>query len=78
MSDVVSQWDMLNFNIDGNLDCKSMCQQIDRYIQKVLQEKGQGKYILNIQVKEPVDGNIENKKLNNYLPIDMSKFFPED
>ena len=63
MSDVVSQWDMLNFNIDGNLDCKSMCQKIDRYIQEVLQEKGQGKYILNIQVKEPVDGNIENKKL---------------
>jgi hypothetical protein len=54
---------MLNFNIDGNLNCQSMCQQIDRYIKKVIQEKGQGKYILNIQVKEPVDGNIENKKL---------------
>ena len=38
---------MLNFNIDGNLDCKIMCQKIDRYIQKVIQEKGQGKYILN-------------------------------
>jgi len=77
VSDVVSQWDMLNFNIDGNLDCKSMCQQIDRYIQKVLQEKGQGKYILNIQIKEPVD-EIINNKLDDHLPIDMSKFFPED
>ena len=44
-----------------------MCQQIDRYIKKVIQEKGQGKYILNIQVKEPVDGNIENKKLTGWL-----------
>jgi len=69
---------MLNFNIDGNLNCESMCQKIDRYIKKVIQKKGQGKYILNIQVKEPVDGNIDNKKLNNDLPIDMSKFFPED
>ncbi len=76
MSDVVSQWNMLNFNIDGNLDCKFMCREIDRYIQKVLQEKGQGKYILNIQIKEPVDGSIF--KLDDHLPIDMSKFFPED
>ena len=67
---------MLNFNIDGNLDCKIMCQKIDRYIQKVMQEKGQGKYILNIQIKEPMDGNLY--KLDDHLPIDMSKFFPED
>tara|TARA_S200002703_G_scaffold100513_1_gene86872 strand:- start:13525 stop:13713 length:189 start_codon:yes stop_codon:yes gene_type:complete len=60
---------MLNFNIDGNLDCKVMCQKIDRYIQKVIQEKGHGKYILNIQIKEPIDGNmIENKQMN--LPLD--------
>lgn len=60
---------MLNFNIDGNLDCKVMCQKIDRYIQKVIQEKGQGKYILNIQIKEPIDGNlIENKQM--LLPLD--------
>ena len=60
---------MLNFNIDGNLDCKVMCQKIDRYIQKVMQEKGQGKYILNIQIKEPIDDNlIENKQMN--LPQD--------
>ncbi len=60
---------MLNFNIDGNLDCKIMCQKIDRYIQKVIQEKGQGKYILNIQIKEPIDGNlIENKQM--LLPLD--------
>tara|TARA_B110000503_G_C7088945_1_gene388544 strand:+ start:259 stop:465 length:207 start_codon:yes stop_codon:yes gene_type:complete len=68
---------MLNFNIDGNLNCESMCQKIDRYIKKVIQEKGQGRYILNIQVKEPVD-EIINNKTNLVLPIDMSKFFPED
>ena len=46
-----------------------MCQKIDRYIQKVIQEKGHGKYILNIQIKEPIDGNmIENKQMN--LPLD--------
>jgi len=60
---------MLNFNIDGNLDCKIMCQKIDRYIQNFIQEKGNGKYILNIQIKEPIDGNfIENKQMN--LPQD--------
>ena len=60
---------MLNFNIDGNLDCKIMCQKIDRYIQNFIQEKGHGKYILNIQIKEPIDGNfIENKQIN--LPQD--------
>ena len=46
-----------------------MCQKIDRYIQKFIQEKGHGKYILNIQIKEPIDGNfIENKQMN--LPQD--------
>ena len=60
---------MLNFNIDGNLDCKVMCREIDRYIQKVIQEKGHKKYILNIQIKEPIDGNlIENKQM--LLPLD--------
>ena len=60
---------MLNFNIDGNLDCKVMCQKIDRYIQKVIQEKGHKKYILNIQIKEPIDEFIpEHKQLS--LPLD--------
>jgi hypothetical protein len=46
-----------------------MCQKIDRYIQNFIQEKGHGKYILNIQIKEPIDGNfIENKQMN--LPQD--------
>jgi len=40
-----------------------MCQKIDRYIQKVIQEKGQGKYILNIQIKEPMDEIINNKQI---------------
>ena len=54
---------MLNFNIDGNLNCESMCQKIDRYIKKFIQENGHDKYILNIQIKKPIDGNIDNKKL---------------
>ena len=54
---------MLNFNIDGNLNCESMCQKIDRYIKKFIQENGHDKYILNIQIKKPIDDNIDNKKL---------------
>ena len=44
-----------------------MCQQIDRYIKKFIQENGHDKYILNIQIKKPVDGNIDNKKLTGWL-----------
>lgn len=54
---------MLNFNIDGNLNCQTMCQEIDRYIKKFIQENGHDRYILNIQIKKPIDGNIDNKKL---------------
>ena len=65
---------MLNFNIDGNLNCQTMCQQIDRYIKKFIQENGHDKYILNIQIKKPIDGNIDNKKLTGWLQglIDIS------
>ncbi len=46
-----------------------MCREIDRYIQKFIQEKGHGKYLLNIQIKEPIDEFIpEHKQLS--LPLD--------
>jgi len=66
---------MLNFNLNRNLDCKSLCQKIDMYINKFMQEsdnKNIQDHILHIQIKPIQDGILINNN-QKLLPLDFSE-----